>query len=95
MTDSTPVHRTLAEWIARDAIPFSLDSTDSLNSAVDRVAASLDASVELLALGEALHGSEEILLFRNRLFQRLVESHGYTAIAVESSFPCSRIVNGI
>jgi erythromycin esterase len=31
----------------------------------------LDATVELLGFGEALHGGEEILLLRNRLFQRL------------------------
>src|SRR5205823_10443817 len=29
----------------------------------------------------------------NRLFQRLVEAHGYTAIAIESSFPRARLVN--
>jgi erythromycin esterase-like protein len=54
---------------------------------------SLDDSVELLGLGEALHGGEQILLFRNRLFQRLAERHGYSAIAVESSFPRSHAVN--
>lgn len=43
--------------------------------------------VELLGFGEALHGGEDILIFRNRLFQRLVEVHGYSAIAIESSFP--------
>jgi hypothetical protein len=43
--------------------------------------------VELLGSGEALHGGEETLRFRNRLFQRLVELHGYSAIAIESSFP--------
>jgi erythromycin esterase-like protein len=49
--------------------------------------------VELLGLGEALHGSEPILRFRNRLFQRLVTAHGFSAIAVESSFPRGRLVN--
>lgn len=55
--------------------------------------ASLDDSVELLGFGEALHGGEEILMLRNRLFQRLVERHGYSAIAIESSFPRARLVN--
>lgn len=30
---------------------------------------------------------------RNRLFQRLVEAHDYSAIALESSFPPSHIIN--
>ena len=60
---------------------------------MDKVVASLGDSVELLGLGEALHGGEEILMLRNRLFQRLVEAHGYSAIAVESSFPRARVVN--
>jgi erythromycin esterase-like protein len=32
-------------------------------------------------------------MLRNRLFQRLVETHGYSAIAIESSFPRARLVN--
>ncbi len=47
----------------------------------------------LLGLGEALHGGEDILIFRNRLFQRLVETHGFGAIAIESSFPRAHGVN--
>src|SRR5690242_12577109 len=86
-------HSILKDWIARTSIPFSLDSRDSLNAAVDKLLASLAPCVEILALGEALHGSEEILLLRNRMFQHLVESHGYTAIAIESSFPRGRLVN--
>ncbi|MGN6368679.1 MAG: erythromycin esterase family protein [Phycisphaerae bacterium] len=47
----------------------------------------------MLALGEPLHGSEFLLELRNRLFQRLVASHGFTAIALESSFPRGVLVN--
>jgi erythromycin esterase-like protein len=57
------------------------------------VIASLGDSVKLLGLGEALHGGEDILILRNRLFQRLVEAHGYSAIAIESSFPRACAVN--
>jgi len=49
--------------------------------------------VKLLGFGEALHGGEDILIIRNRLFQRLAETHGYSAIAIESSFPQARVVN--
>jgi erythromycin esterase len=57
------------------------------------VIASLGDSVELLGFGEALHGGKDILILRNRLFQRMVEAHGYSAIAIESSFPRARVVN--
>ena len=93
MSRPTPTYATPDDWIAREAIPFSVDSPSTFNAAVDKVIASLDDSVELLGFGEALHGGEDILILRNRLVQRLVEAHGYSAIAVESSFPRARVVN--
>ncbi len=93
MNSSIPIHATLDDWIAREAIPFSVDSQKSFNAAVDKVVASLGDSVEVLGFGEALHGGEDILILRNLLFLRLVEAHGYSAIAVESSFPQARAVN--
>jgi len=83
----------LDDWIAREAIPFSIDSPSTFNVAVDKVITSLGDSVELLGFGEVLHGGKDILVLRNRLFQRLVEMHGYSAIAIESSFPRARVVN--
>lgn len=88
-----PTYATLEEWIADEAIPFSRESPSSFNAAVDAVMASLGDDVEVLGFGEALHGGEEFLVLRNRLFQRLVEAHGYSAIAIESSFPRARDVN--
>jgi erythromycin esterase len=86
------MHATLNDWIACEANPFSLNSPRTFNAAVDKVMASL-AEVELLGLVEAHHGAEEILMLRNRLFQRLVRAHGYSAIALESSLPRARAVN--
>jgi erythromycin esterase len=86
-------HPTLEEWIARDSVPFALDAPASLDAATDRVIAELGPEVELLALGEALHGSEEILLVRNRMFRRLVERRGYRAVAIEVSSPQARAVD--
>jgi erythromycin esterase-like protein len=93
MADSSTAYATLDDWIAREAIAFDLDVPDAFNPAVDLVIAALGASVELLGLGEAMHGAEEILVLRNRMFERLVAAHGYTAIAVESSFPRAHVVN--
>ena len=87
------MHPTLDDWIRQEAIPFSANSSDAGNAAIDSVIASLDDRVELLGFGEAFHGGEDILQLRNRLFQRLAEAHGYCAIAIESSFPKSRLVN--
>jgi erythromycin esterase-like protein len=93
MTQTADRHATLDDWINSDALRFSLDSVDELNAAVDRVVAHLGDEVEMLGFGEPMHGAEEFLILRNRLFQRLVESHGYTAIAMESSFPKGFRVN--
>ncbi len=93
MTHPTPIYATLDEWIAREAIPFSVDSPATFQAGVAKVVTSLGDAVELLGFGEALHGGEDLLILRNRLFQRLAEAHGYSAIAVESSFPRARLVN--
>jgi erythromycin esterase len=90
---ATTVSMTLDEWIAHEAIPFSLDSRPNFNAAVDKVLGTLADEVELLGFGEALHGGEELLVLRNQLFQRLVETHGYSAIAIESSFPRGHLIN--
>src|SRR3954454_984929 len=86
-------YSTLEEWIGGEAISFSLESTASLDAEVDRIVGALGNRVELLGLGEPLHGEEAFLVLRNRVFQRLVEAHGFTAIAIESSFPRSHVVN--
>jgi len=88
-----PQYSSLQDWIAREAISFTVDSPVELDAAVDRMIASLGDAIELLGLGEAMHGGAESLAFRNRLFQRLVAVHGYSAIAVESSFPRGHIAN--
>jgi erythromycin esterase-like protein len=93
MTYTGAVYPTLDDWIAQEASPFSLDSRPDFNAAVDKVINGLGDSIELLGFGEALHGGEELLILRNQLFQRLAESHGYSAIAIESSFPQGRLVN--
>jgi erythromycin esterase len=83
----------LVEWIAREAISFSLDAPEAFHAAVDRMLAAIGGSVDLLGLGEPMHGGEDFLVLRNRLFERLVTAHGYTAIAVESSFPRGLLVD--
>jgi erythromycin esterase len=87
------MYATLSDWIQHEAIPFSIDSAESFDAAIDKFVAMLDESVQLLGLGEPTHLVEDYLILRNRLFQRLVEVHGYSAIAVESSFPRGHVAN--
>ncbi len=93
MTHAAAVYATLDDWIAHEAIPCSLDSRPDFNAAVETVIGALGDAVALLGFGEALHGGKELLVLRNQLFQRLVEAYGYSAIAIESSFPRGPIVN--
>ncbi len=74
MTHAAGVYATLDDWIAHEAIPFSLDSRPDFNAAVDTVIGALGDSVALLGFGEALHGGKELLVLRNQLFQRLALS---------------------
>lgn len=93
MSPQMKTHATLGDWIAHEAICFPVDDSGRFDAAVDSLIAALGDEVQLLGLGEALHGGEEILTLRNRLFQRLVEAYGYSAIAFESSFPRGRAID--
>lgn len=93
LNSENSVDTAIRAWIQNEAVAIDISASSAFDAAIDRLVGSLDASVELLGFGEALHGGEEILQFRNRLFQRLVEQHGYRVIAIESSFPWSRVVN--
>ncbi len=93
MTHPTQRYATVAQWIASESIPFALDDPGAFDAAVATLIGSLGDTVDLLGFGEGLHGGEALLLLRNRLFQRLVEAHGYSAIAFESSFPRGLAIN--
>jgi erythromycin esterase-like protein len=90
---SGSVRRSLDAWISQEAIEFSLDSPVSIDAAIDKVIAASGDGVELLGFGEAMHGSGEMLILRNRIFERLAQGHGYSAIAVESSFTRGPVTN--
>lgn len=79
------------EWIAREGIPFSFDR--NFDTAVDRMMRCLGEQVQLLGIGEALHGGEEFFVLRNRLFQRLVQAHGFSAITLETNDTRARLVD--
>ena len=81
--------QTVEDWVRREALRFSLSpagvADSELDDAIDQLVAAFGDKVEILALSEPLHGGEAFLMLRNRVFQRLVDRHGYSAIAVESA----------
>jgi erythromycin esterase len=78
-------------WAARHA--QRIDSTEPTADTSDLHAMSeLVGSTRVVALGEPAHGAHEPLAFRNRLFEYLVETQGFSAIAIESALPESRRV---
>jgi erythromycin esterase len=91
MSSADKKYNSLVEWIASEAISFSINSDSEFNDAIDRVVGKLRDEVQLLGLGEPTHGLDAFLEVRNRLFRRLVEVHGFGAIAIESSFTRGRV----
>jgi erythromycin esterase len=84
---------TVEAWIAKEALSFDLHAAPELNAAVDMIVARLGEKVGVLGITEPLHGGEAFPLLRNRVFERLVQAHGYTAIAVESCFLRGLVAN--
>lgn len=93
MSEPPPAHPSLESWIRSEASSFAVDDPESIAAAVDRVMAYLGPSVQMLGLGEPTHQVEGFLEFRDTVFRHLVEHHGFTAIAIESSYPRGRLVN--
>ena len=90
---SSTAPTTVGEWIAWDARPLALIDPDQLDHDIDAFMSALSPEVQLLGFGEPLHGGEGFLQLRNRLFQRLATHHGFTAIALESSYPKGLTLN--
>lgn len=72
-------------WTTRAAKPLATlepgGNTKSLQFLTEVV-----GKARIVALGEAVHGGHELLTLRNLLFEYLVRTEGFTAIAVETGF---------
>ena len=79
------------DWLEREAMAFSSDA--DFNAAVDQMMAHLGDQVTLLGFGEPIHSGDEFLTVRNRLFRRLVEAHGFSAITLETNDMRARLVD--
>ena len=77
----TATDRRAVEAIRRAAHVIDLERPD-----LDPVLAHI-GSAPLVLLGEATHGSEEFYRLRGELTLRLVDGHGFDAVAVEADWP--------
>jgi erythromycin esterase len=67
--------RAFVTWAASSAVPVSARAIEETIGAA-----------RVVAFGEAGHGVEEALRFRNELLHRLVEGKGYSGIAMETGY---------
>src|SRR5258708_39960657 len=67
MTHPAPIHATLNDWIAREAIPFSVDAPETFNAAVDKVIASAGDAVDKRLISRLL-GLRDALMAENMAY---------------------------
>lgn len=87
LVDNTSQDTTAAdEVLAKHLTPLTRDSD------LDGLIADI-GDAECVCIGEASHGTEEFYEMRARISRRLIEEHGFRAIAAESDWPDSWRVN--
>jgi erythromycin esterase len=75
------------EWMKANSVPFD---TDDPFAPSDSDLVPLDAmigSASLIAMGEATHGTRQFFRMKHRVFQYLVEHHGFDHFSIEASLP--------
>ncbi len=79
----TDTDTALIQDLADNLDPFStrnpFDWTDSELTFLDNV-----ANAQIVGVGEATHGTKEFFEAKHRIFQYLVENHGYKVFAIEA-----------
>ena len=86
-TDTTTRPTGPAALIARAAHPINGDDRD-YDDLIRRV-----AHCQYVLIGEASHGTREFYAERARITRRLIEEHGFAAVAVEGDWPDAYRVN--
>jgi len=79
--------RPLADLVRAHARPFPGPATAD-NALMDRL-----GQARIVLIGEATHGTHEFYRERALLTRRLIEEHGFTAVAVEADWPDAYRVN--
>ena len=95
MTDKDPdydaVSRPFVQWARDQAIPFAIPQGPDAASDLDFLGSAL-GDIRIVALGESAHYLQEWNLLRTRLFQYLVEQHGYRVFVLESGLVEGKIL---
>jgi len=89
---SAPAPEAVEDWIRAHAVRVStcapgygFSDMMSLEKIIGKA--------RVVALGEATHGTHEFFQFKRRMLEFLVTKMGFTAFAIEASFPESQAVN--
>jgi erythromycin esterase len=88
----SPAPKQVTAWIRSKAIP--LNSTNP-ESALDdlRPLQRVIGDAQIVAMGEATHGTREFFQLKHRMLEFLVEKMGFTVFAIEGNWPESLAVN--
>jgi len=82
---TTPNH--LLDRLKKDLIPLGRDSC-AWNQLIK-----LTQNKQVVLLGEATHGTHEFYKLRAEITKRLIENHGFNAVAIEADWPDAYEVN--
>jgi erythromycin esterase len=87
---STPTHADVlagaSAWLHGAALPFDrVDPADNLDDL--EPLRSLVGDARIVSLGEATHGTREFFRMKHRILRFLVERMGFTAFAIEATWP--------
>jgi erythromycin esterase len=83
---------TVTQWLATNAIP--LKTVQAGNGFDDlRPLEKVLQNARIVALGEATHGTREFFQFKHRMLEFLVTRMGFTAFAIEASYPACMNIN--
>jgi erythromycin esterase-like protein len=79
-------------WVKANAVP--LRTVEAGGGFEDlRSVGEMVGDARIVSLGEATHGSREIFRMKHRLLEFLVREKGFTAFAIEASFPDCLAIN--
>jgi len=89
-TDDVPP--SLSNWLLDNVHPFT---TDDPTADLDDLTAlsELVGDAQVVALGEATHGTAEFFRMKHRIFRYLVEVEGFRVFMIEANMPESLAVN--
>jgi len=89
---AAPSSAEITAWLRGRAVAF--DTDDPSHPSVDlQPAKAMVATARVVSLGEGTHGTAEFFRMKHRLLRLLVEEMGFTAFAIEASFPDSEPIN--